>query len=157
MIQPIQIKTKFPETIEFPNFIATKLTPKFVYDDYISVINNAELIKKTRGGSWPDLNWLNIEEDLIDLSWHQREFENESSFAFVLYSRDKKYIGCVYLYPMAFRSDFGEDNKKYCLDFSFWTIQEFYDNGTYNEIYKCFSQKLVELGYPNFLCSNIEK
>lgn len=156
MIQPIQIKTNFPETIQFHNFIAKKLTPKCLFEDYSAVIENEVLIK-TRGGSWPDLNSLNLQEDMIDLSWHQREFENESSFAFVIFSNQNKYIGCVYLYPMNFRTDLGEKNSEYCLDFSFWTTQEFYDNGTYKEIYKCFSEKLVELGYSNFYCSNIEK
>ena len=42
-----------PESLKHSEFSFHKLSAKHVYLDYIAVMSNIELIRKTRGGSWP--------------------------------------------------------------------------------------------------------
>ena len=39
------------------------------------------------------------EKNLIDLAWHQREFEARRSFAWVIEDSTGTYLGCLYVYP----------------------------------------------------------
>ena len=66
--------------------------------DFSAVMESAAEIKAANpGSSWPD--GLTKEKNLIDLAWHQREFEARRSFAWVIESADGKYLGCLYVYP----------------------------------------------------------
>jgi hypothetical protein len=48
--------------------------------------------------SWP--HGLTLEEDLIDLGWHQREFTMRHSFAYTVMSHDEAAcLGCCYIVP----------------------------------------------------------
>lgn len=84
---------KLPENFKVPNnrktedFLFRKLTTRDVYLDYLAVISSIDITQKTRGGSWPTRD-LTFEEDLIDLGWHQKEFENRSTFAYTVFSPD---------------------------------------------------------------------
>jgi hypothetical protein len=49
------------------------------------------------GSSWPE--GLTKEKNLIDLAWHQREFESRRSFAWVIEDVVGEYLGCLYVYP----------------------------------------------------------
>jgi hypothetical protein len=41
-----------------------------------------------------------LEENLVDLGWHQKEFQLRRSFAYTVVAPDEsKVLGCVYLYP----------------------------------------------------------
>jgi len=51
--------------------------------DYDAVMSSAEHLRSV----WPDSGWpggLTLEEDLIDLGWHQKEFVIRLSFAYTL-------------------------------------------------------------------------
>ena len=52
---------------------------------------------------WPDSGWtigLTLRQNLIDHAWHEKEFQNRSSFAFTIVAIDEsKILGCVYSYP----------------------------------------------------------
>ena len=66
--------------------------------DYAAVMESAAEIKAANpGSSWPD--GLTKEKNLIDLAWHQREFEARRSFAWVIEDGDGMYLGCLYVYP----------------------------------------------------------
>ena len=66
--------------------------------DFNAVMQSAADIKAANpGSSWPD--GLTKERNLIDLSWHQREFEARRSFAWVIESQGGEYLGCLYVYP----------------------------------------------------------
>ncbi len=66
--------------------------------DFSAVMESAADIKAANpGSSWPD--GLTREKNLIDLAWHQREFEARRSFAWVIESGDGAYLGCLYVYP----------------------------------------------------------
>lgn len=123
---------KVPERAETDSFIIRKLCAKDAYLDYIAVMSSIEIIKQTRGGSWPYPE-LTFEDDLIDLAWHQREFEGGRSFALTVMNLDESAcLGCVYIYPPGFRSEVAQE---YDADISFWVTQKMYDSGFYNELY----------------------
>jgi hypothetical protein len=66
--------------------------------DFSAVMESAAEIKAAHpGSSWPD--GLTKEKNLIDLAWHQREFEARRSFAWVIENSDGEYLGCLYVYP----------------------------------------------------------
>lgn len=134
-----------PENFTIPvklvtnQFIIRKLTARDVYLDYLAVMSSIDIIKKTRGGNWPNPK-LTIDDDLIDLSWHQREFENRSSFAFTVMNLDEtECLGCLYLYPPGFRKDapVGAD-----VDVSFWVTEKAYKQGLYIKLYRVIKKWL---------------
>ena len=66
--------------------------------DFRAVTDSAADIKAAHpGSSWPD--GLTKEKNLIDLAWHQREFEARRSFAWVIEDSVGAYLGCLYVYP----------------------------------------------------------
>ncbi len=61
-------------------------------------------IEHLQGIFGPESNWptteMTLEENSIDLAWHQREHESASSFAFTVFDiNDARCLGCVYLSP----------------------------------------------------------
>lgn len=130
-----------PEEFTHEKFIARKLCARDAYLDYMAVMSSIALIRKTRGGNWPTQQ-LTFEDDLIDLSWHQREFENRSSFAYTVMTPDERQcLGCFYLYPPGFRGEAPEGSDA---DVSFWVTQEAYDTGLYVDLYKALKQWVPE-------------
>lgn len=94
-----------PESIIIPPGIVTKdfkiriLTVNDVVKDYDAVMSSIEHLKGVFGpdSSWPSEN-LTIEQDLIDLGWHQKEFEIRNSFTYTVMDHDEtRCLGCVYI------------------------------------------------------------
>ena len=81
------------------DFRIRMLTVNDVIKDYDAVMSSVEELKSRK----PEANWpegLTLEENLIDLGWHQREFLNRDSFTYTVVSLDEsKVLGCVYIYP----------------------------------------------------------
>lgn len=144
---------KVPLRLETPDFIIRKLTARDVYLDYLAVMSSIAAIKKQRGGSWPDPS-LTFEDDLIDLAWHQREFENRSSFAYTVESKDgSECLGCLYFYEPGTRKTppAGAD-----VDLSFWVTQKAYDAGLYLILYNTLKEWLKVWPFKNVFWSNSE-
>ena len=121
-----------PKQINHPRFIARKLTIRDVYLDYLAVMSSVDTIQKTRGGDWPTIE-LTFEDDLIDLGWHQREFERKTSFAYtVMNLNETECLGCFYLYPPGTRAPV-EDGAD--VDVSFWVTKKAYRDGLYPILY----------------------
>jgi hypothetical protein len=77
------------------------LTVNDVVKDYDAVMTSLDHL---RGVFGPDSTWpsedLSFEQDLIDLGWHQKEFQRRSSFTYTVVSPDEKEVlGCLYIYP----------------------------------------------------------
>lgn len=88
-----------PETLETAEFRLRMLTVHDVVKDYDAVMSSVEhLATIWPGGKWP--RGLTLEQNLIDLGWHQKEFQTRRSFAYtVVTPSESRVIGCVYLYP----------------------------------------------------------
>ena len=89
-----------PSGLVTPNFKLRMLTIHDLVKDYDAVMTSVDHLKGVFG---PDEIWpvgLTLEEDLIDLGWHQKEFELRNSFAFtVMNLGENKCLGCVYVDP----------------------------------------------------------
>ena len=74
------------------------LTVEDVERDFIAVMESAADIRAANPGStWPE--GLTRHDNLLDLAWHQREFESRRSFAWIIESSGGEYLGCLYVYP----------------------------------------------------------
>jgi hypothetical protein len=96
-----------PDSVIIPLGIETKdfririLTINDVLKDYDAVMSSIDHLKGIFGpsSSWPSAD-LTLEQDLIDLGWHQKEFQIGSSFAYTVMSLDEsRCLGCVYVDP----------------------------------------------------------
>jgi len=80
-----------------------QLTIHDAIKDYDAVMTSrAELWDMFGPGSgWP-ADTLTLEQDIIDLAWHQKEFDIRGSFTYAVMSLDEsRTLGCVYLFPPA--------------------------------------------------------
>jgi hypothetical protein len=88
-----------PERLDTTEFRLRILTVRDVVQDYDAVSSSTTHLRTI----WPDGTWpdgLTLEQNLIDLGWHQKEFQRRSSFAYTVVTPDEsRVIGCVYLYP----------------------------------------------------------
>ena len=90
-----------PETLETERFRLRSITIHDVVKDYDAVMTSREHLWHLFGEAW---GWpaadLTLEQDLIDLGWHQKEFQMRSSFDFAVMSPDEsRLLGCVYIDP----------------------------------------------------------
>ena len=78
------------------------LTINDVVKDYDAVMTSVDHLQGLFGqqSKWP--KGLTLEQDLIDLGWHQKEFQKRSTFAYTVVTLDESTcLGCVYIYPPA--------------------------------------------------------
>lgn len=89
-----------PDTLETSHFRARMLTVNDVVKDYDAVMTSIEHLQKLyESTTWPTKE-LTFEQDLIDLGWHQKEFQLRRSFAYTIVSLDEsQVIGCLYINP----------------------------------------------------------
>jgi len=144
-----------PTELSYEDIRAKTLTRDDLQADMDGVNSSLELIRNTRGGSWPS-EPVTEDFDLLDLAWHEREFRDGTSFAYAVYSDGGGYIGCFYLYPMGVRTELTEDLMNYDVDASWWVTQRAYEQGYYEKLYKALQQWLSEFPVKNVYYSNRE-
>lgn len=84
-----------PAELNTDKFMLKPLTIDYVDKDFEAVHNSVD--KEGKPTPRPQLT---KEQNLIDLAWHQKEFQKRSSFAYTILSPDEKEcLGCVYIYP----------------------------------------------------------
>lgn len=92
-----------PGTFETREFRLRMLTVNDVVKDYDAVMTSVDHLKTI----WPGSDWpegLTFEQDLIDLGWHQKEFQMRRSFAYTVVTPSESMVtGCVYINPTAKR------------------------------------------------------
>ena len=114
---------KVPEVFETDSFRLRILTVNDVVKDYDAVMTSIKHLQETKpfgpSQKWP--TGLSFEQDLIDLGWHQKEFQKKTSFAYTVMSLDEiECLGCVYIYP--------SDNPSYDVMIIMW-VRESEANG----------------------------
>lgn len=90
-----------PEKLGTDKFRLRILTVNDVVKDYDAVMTSIDHLKGTFGpnSTWPSKD-LTLEQDLIDLGWHQKEFQRRTSFAYTVMNQDESLcLGCVYIDP----------------------------------------------------------
>lgn len=97
---PLFVPSDFcvPETLETSEFRLRMLTVNDVVKDYEAVMSSVEHCRTIWGGKWPE--GLTLEQNLIDLGWHQKEFQIRRSFTYTVVALDESMVlGCVYILP----------------------------------------------------------
>lgn len=144
-----------PNSLVFEDLVALPLARKDVEADMAAVNSSLEVIRKTRGGSWP-AEALTEEFNFLDLAWHEREFRDGDSFAYAVRDTSDKYIGCFYLYPIGLRTHLTEVLVEFDVDASWWVTAEAYEKGYYEKLYSALRQWLKEFPFNNVYHSNKE-
>jgi len=89
-----------PRRLETGEIVLRPLTIHDVVKDYDAVMSSTGHLT---GLMFPNSTWpegLTIEENLVHLGWHQREFEKRRSFAFTVVTPDEsRCLGCCYIHP----------------------------------------------------------
>lgn len=91
---------KVPEKLETEQFRLRMLTINYVVKDYNAVMTSVDHLKGVFGltSNWP--KDLTLEQNIIDLGWHQKEFQRRTSFAYTVMNSDESLcFGCVYIDP----------------------------------------------------------
>jgi hypothetical protein len=134
-------KLVLPEGFEPPrrlvhgDMVATVLGREDLDDDVRAINASLELIRRTRGGSWPD-EPVTPEFNFVDLVWHECEFREGYSFSYVLRDSAGGYLGCAYLYPMGRRADLTEELARHDVDVSWWVTADAYAAGGYERAHE---------------------
>lgn len=90
-----------PSVLETHSFRLRMLTVNDVVKDYDAVMSSLAHLQKQDvfGGSWPK-STLTLEQNFIDLGWHQKEFQTRRSFTYTVMNLDESQcLGCVYILP----------------------------------------------------------
>jgi RimJ/RimL family protein N-acetyltransferase len=98
----------------------------------------------TRGGGWPT-EPVTEEIDYVDLVWHELEFREGYSFAYVVRDLDDGDIGCCYLYPMGRRTALTEDLLVHDVDVSWWVTTDAYESGYCERLHAALVQWLADV------------
>lgn len=144
-----------PNKLAYEDLVAQSLSRDDLKADMEAVNSSLEIIRNTRGGAWP-AEPVSEEFDFLDLAWHEREFRDGDSFAYVVYDNQDVYVGCFYLYPMGHRTELVEELLDYDMDASWWVTAEAYKNGYYEKLYKALQQWLKEFPVNQIYYSNKE-
>ena len=88
-----------PSELSTADFTLRMLSVDDLERDFEAVTSSAARLTKV----WPDSGWpagLTLRQNLIDLGWHEKEFQKRTSFAYTMVAPDEsKVLGCVYFYP----------------------------------------------------------
>lgn len=90
-----------PEPPTTDEFMLTPLRVDHVVLDFEAVMSSRERLWQLFGSrwGWPPAD-LTLLQDLVDLGWHQKEFQLRQSFNWAVLSLDqRRLLGCCYLDP----------------------------------------------------------
>jgi hypothetical protein len=135
-----------PRRLTHEDIVATVLGRDDLDDDVRAINASLELIRRTRGGGWPEAP-VTAEFNYVDLVWHECEFREGFSFSYVIRDAGGGYLGCAYLYPMGRRTELGESLVHHDVDVSWWVTLEAYDAGYYERLYRGLRRWVTE-DYP---------
>lgn len=89
---------RVPETLETASWRLRRLTVEDVDLDFEAVISSRRHLLARFGPGWPA--GLTRRQNLIDLGWHEKEFQRGTSFAYTLITPEEdRVLGCVYVEP----------------------------------------------------------
>ena len=135
-----------PTSLETSEFRLRTLTVNDVVKDYDAVMTSINSIQGVfgKGSNWPTVA-LTLEQDLIDLGWHQKEFQRRSSFAYTLMSLDEnRCLGCMYIYP--------SDRDEFDAQVIFWVRESESKSGLERRLFEIIKKWMQE----KFLFKNID-
>lgn len=90
-----------PRQLETPRCRLRPLTIHDAVKDFDAVMTSRAEIWEVfgPGTGWP-AETLSLEQDLIDVAWHQKEFDIGGSYTYTVEALDgSQVLGCVYIFP----------------------------------------------------------
>ena len=135
-----------PRLLRYDDVAAHAITRDDLGADVCGINASLDLIRETRGGTWPT-GPVTEEENYVDLVWHECEFRDGKSFTFCVEAEGGGYIGCAYLYPMGVRRPLTEELASYDVDVSWWVTPDAYEAGYYAKVHQAL-QRWVTEDYP---------
>lgn len=121
----VPVDFEVPAGLETQKFVLRMLTIHDVDKDFEAVTSSTRHLQNVWNNEWPQ--GLTREQNLIDLGWHQKEFQRRTSFAYTVVAPDEsRVLGCVYIYPT---SKVGFDAEVY-----FWARQSGVPDGLEAEL-----------------------
>jgi RimJ/RimL family protein N-acetyltransferase len=144
-----------PTELTYDVIRADALTRHHLHDDVLGINAGIDLIRRTRGGSWPT-EPVDDDFDYVDLVWHECEFREGESFAYAVYDGGG-YLGCCYLYPMGRRTPLTEELLGHDVDVSWWVTPDAYGRGHYTTLYRALRHWIATaFPFSNPHYSNVE-
>jgi hypothetical protein len=158
LVKTLQVPSGWtaPLRLSYGDIRISALAREHLRDDVRGINASLELIRRTRGGSWPT-EPVTEEYDYVDLVWHECEFRENESFGYAVYDAEDRYQGCCYLYPMGRRTPLTQDLLGYDVDVSWWVTPDAYRNGHYETLYSALGHwAATEFPFSRPYYSNIE-
>jgi hypothetical protein len=131
-----------PARLVYDDIEARAITRDHLSDDVRGINASLDLIRRTRGGGWPD-EAVTEEFNFVDLVWHELEFRDGGSFTYAVYGPDG-YLGCSYHYPMGRRTELTEELMACDVDVSWWVTPDGYERGFYAKLYAGLQKWLAD-------------
>ncbi len=129
---------KVPEKLETNKFRLRMLKVSDVVKDYDAVMTSIDHLQGIFGprSKWPSKE-LTFEQDLIDLGWHQKEFQTRSSFAYTMMNpKESQCLGCMYIFPPR--------KENYDAEIYLWVRKSAYDEGLDSVLYETVKKWIAE-------------
>ncbi|WP_405145599.1 GNAT family N-acetyltransferase [Sphaerisporangium sp. NBC_01403] len=128
---------EIPPGVEHALFRIRPITVHDVVKDYDAVMANVDRLRR----SFPLWGWpqdgMTIQDDLIDLAWHQKEALLRRSFNYAVMTPDEsRLLGCVYVDPP---EKAGAD-----ADVSFWVRADQDESGLESEVERVVREWIAE-------------
>ncbi len=148
-----------PDSFDVPLVLETDrlhLRPLQMKDaaaDYEAVMESEHLLRTvfSPGGTWP--LGLTLEQNMIELGWHETEFQLRTSFAYtVVNPGDTEVLGCMYIYPTR--------NPGYDAEVTMWVRQSQVEGGLDAHLFETVERWISEAwplqnpAYPGRLISH---
>ncbi|WP_144379465.1 GNAT family N-acetyltransferase [Mesorhizobium amorphae] len=157
-IKKLELPSGFvaPTRLTFGNLVAQAITRQHLSDDVRGINASISLIRRTRGGAWPE-GPVTEDFNYVDLVWHEQEFREGTSFTYAVYETDCSYLGCCYFYPIGRRTELSEQLSRHDVDVSWWVTPEAYERGVYQTLYVALRHWVgADLQFRSPYFSNIE-
>jgi hypothetical protein len=132
-----------PTELRYEDVVARAISRADLRDDVRGINASLDLIRRTRGGSWPT-GPVTEDFNYVDLVWHECEFRDGGSFTYAVYDTDGGYLGCCYLYPMGGRTPLTDELIAYDVDVSWWVTPDAYERGYYEKLFRALAHWLAE-------------
>jgi len=96
----IPLSHPIPPGIRHDRFLLRPITVNDLVRDYDAVMSSAERLRERFPlWGWPE-DGMTMEEDLVELGWHQKEAQLRRSFNYAVMAPDEsRLLGCVYVDP----------------------------------------------------------
>ena len=117
MYRPPLVSPDFevPLFLKHKDFILKPLTIDLNEKDFLAVTKQVD-----KQGNLVAPTNLTSQQNLVDIAWHQKEFQKRSSFAYSILKADERdSLGCVYIFP--------SDNSEYQAGVTFWITKDAFD------------------------------